>query len=160
MKIKLPWEKLEKLKRPHKLGIYFGTILVLGAAFFFLLYQPMQARIISADEEIEKLETQIRTHLKTVRELPEIRARLEDVRLQYDFSKTFLPEKKDVDRLLSNISKEAAQAGLNVVLFQTPKLQDEVKEFSTPKSPLNSELSGPYLRLATFFLQCGPLGQD
>ena len=44
-KAAMPWEKLEKLKKPHKLGILFGTIAILCAIFYFLLYASVTNEI-------------------------------------------------------------------------------------------------------------------
>lgn len=155
IKVKLPWEKLEKLKSPHKYGIFFGTIVILGAVFYFLLYQPLQTDIRTAQEDIEKLENQIFMHRKKTRELPKIKARLEDVRIQFKFAKQFLPEKQEIPRLLRNISDNGAKAGLNVLTFQ-PKPKDKLQDFYAEKS-FDMKVEGPFLNVASFFYRIGQM---
>jgi len=151
----LPWEKLDKLKKPHKLGIFFGTILVLAAGFFFLFYQPLQNDITGLTEEIEKLETQILQHRKIAREMNKFKEQLDDVRLQFEFARRLLPDTKEVDQLLRDISDKGGQSGLNVILFQ-PNLQDELKDFYAEIS-FDMQVEGPYLNVARFFYELGRL---
>lgn len=152
---KLPWEKLEKLKKPHKYGIFFGTLLVIGAAYFFLLYQPQSLEMTDLNDKIEGLETRIIQYKRDAGRLDKVRRELEKVELEFEVSKRFLPEKKDVDDLLRSISDNGAQSGLNVILFQ-PQLRDELKDFY---AEINFEMKveGPYVNVATFFFKIGQM---
>ena len=151
----LPWEKLDKLKRPHRLGIFFGTIAVLGAVFFFLLYQPLQAEITELNEDIEKLENQILQHTIKAKKIPKIKEQLKLVKLRFEFASRLLPDRKEVDQLLRDISDNGAQAGLNVILFQ-PQIKDTIKDFYAEIS-FDMKVEGPYLNIASFFYRVGRL---
>jgi type IV pilus assembly protein PilO len=154
VKVKIPWDKLEKLKKPHKAGIFAGTVVLLGVIFFFLLYQPVKSEAVSTSEEIEKLENQIMVHTKKARELNKVQEELERVKLEYEFSQRFLPEQKEVPQLLRNISDNGSQSGLNVLLFQPGK--DVLKDFYA-EIPFDIRLEGPYLNVTTFFDRIGRL---
>ncbi|MFH1090700.1 MAG: type 4a pilus biogenesis protein PilO, partial [Pseudomonadota bacterium] len=73
------------------------------------------------------------------------------------FSSQFLPEKKDVDKLLRQISDDASQSGLNVTLFQ-PKPQEDHKDFYA-EITFDMTVEGPYLNVATFFYRIGNLSR-
>ena len=154
-KTAIPWDKLDKLKNPHKLGILGGTILLLGVAFFFLLYQPLQNEGTQIEESIGKLEGLILQHQKKARQIPKLKERLKEVHLRFNFASRLLPETKEVDQLLKSISDNGAQSGLNVVLFQ-PHPKDTMKDFYA-EIPFDMKVEGPYLNVATFFYRLGQL---
>ena len=145
----IPWEKLAKLQKPHKLGILFGTLVLLIVVFYFLLYQPMTNEMVTLDEDMEKLESQIRQHQRKARQIPKIQEELEQVGLRFRFVSRLLPETKEVDQLLKSISDNGAQSGLNVLLFQ-PQLQDTMKGFYA-EIIFDMKVEGPYLNVAQFF---------
>lgn len=151
-----PWEKIDsKLKKSHKLGIFFGTILLLGVAFYFLMYQPAQEEMLAINENLDKLQGQILKHRKTAKELPQVKERLALVRLEFEFARTLLPDTKEVPQLLKDISDNGSQAGLNVTLFQ-PQLRDTIKDFYA-EITFDMQVEGPYLNLASFFYRIGRL---
>ncbi|MBU2552377.1 MAG: type 4a pilus biogenesis protein PilO [Proteobacteria bacterium] len=154
-KSKIPWDKLDKLKTPHKLGILAGTIILLGVGFYFLLYQPTQTEGAQIQANIEKLEGQIQQHERKAREIPKLKERLEEVQLRFSFASRLLPETKEVDQLLKSISDNGAQSGLNVVMFQ-PQPKDALKDFYA-EITFDMRVEGPYLNVATFFYRLGQL---
>ncbi|MFH1137076.1 MAG: type 4a pilus biogenesis protein PilO [Pseudomonadota bacterium] len=151
----LPWEKLDKLKRSYKLGIFFGTIILLGLGFFFLLHQPKTLEIAGLREDIAKLEAQIMQHRRAAREIHKIREELDKVRAQWDFSRELLPEGKEVPSLLRQISGNARTAGLNVTLFAPNPV--EVKKSFFAEVSFETKLEGPFLNLLRFFSSVGSL---
>ena len=154
---KFPWEKLEKLKKPHKLAILFGTVVLLGVVFYFVLYSPMTAKIQEARDANDKLKAEIAKALVQVRQLPQLKARLADIRLEFQFASQFLPEKKEVDNLLRQISDNVSQSGLNVTLFQ-PNLAESIKDFYA-EITFDMTVEGPYLNVANFFYRIGRLSR-
>jgi type IV pilus assembly protein PilO len=151
--VKLPWEKLEKIKRPYKFAIFFGTVVVFLAVGFFLIYQPKQQEIQSTLDDISSLETKITQHRKKARELPKIKERLRVVKLQFEFAKQFLPQKKEVPQLLRAISDNGAQSGLNVTLFQ-PNPKDQLQDFYA-EIGFQMKVEGPYPNIANFLYKIG-----
>ena len=153
--MKLPWEKIEKIKKSYKLGIFFGTIVVLGAVFFFLLYQPIRTKMADTQKAIDKLENQEMQARNQARVLPKIKKELKRLKLQFEYSSTFLTEGKEIDKLLQQISDHASKSGLNVLLIQMSRrevLQDFYAEIN-----FDLKLEGPYLQVANFFYNIGRL---
>lgn len=151
----IPWDKLDKLQKPHKLGILAATIALLGALFFFLFFQPLQMKTEGIRGDIDRLENLILQHRIKARRIPKAKERLEDVRLRFAFARRLLPETKEVDLLLKSISDKGAQSGLNVLLFQ-PDLKDTLRDFYA-EIAFNMKVEGPYLNVATFFYRLGRL---
>ena len=116
------------------------------------MHNPQQGKIADTREKIEKLENKIRNHTAIVRDIKRIRADLEEYKLEYEFSKRFLPEKKEVPQLLRSISDKGAKAELNVLLFQPQP--DVIKDFYA-EIPFKMTLEGPYLRVTSFFDSIG-----
>ncbi|MEW6264434.1 MAG: type 4a pilus biogenesis protein PilO [Thermodesulfobacteriota bacterium] len=147
--MKLPWEKLEKIKRPYKMGIFFGTNILLAVIFFFLLYQPVRDDVNKIHESIGSLGDKKLTAEKTVRNIPIIKKRLEELNIRFEAMSEFLPQKKEVGQLLQKVSGNGASAGLEISLFQ-PHLQEVFKDFYAEIS-FDLRVKGPYLNLASFF---------
>jgi type IV pilus assembly protein PilO len=152
--VKLPYQKLEKLKQPHKLAILFGTLALFGVVFYFLLYSPVTVKIKENETVIADLEAKITQHKQKARDIPIIKKRLDEVRLQFEFAKKFLPTKKEVHRLLEAISENGHQSGLNVVFF---KPQPETKKDFYAEIAFDMKVEGPYLNVANFFYRLGRL---
>lgn len=148
----LPWEKLEKLQRPHKYGIFFGTIILLVAAFWFLVYNPMLMRISDLEAEMETKQRARNQKVAETKGLPSQKQTLAELRLEYEFTKQFLPEEEEVPSLLQQISTLANDAALKVSLFQ-PR-SDVVKTFYA-EVPFDINLRGPYLNIAQFLYELG-----
>ena len=137
------------------MGIFFGTLILLGVAFFFLLYQPLTEKISNLHGDIEKLEGRIMKHRRAAREIHKIREELDKVRSQWEYSKELLPDKTEIPSLLRQISGNAKTAGLNVTLF-APVPTEAKKEFYAEVS-FDTQLEGPFLNLLRFFSNVGRL---
>ena len=152
--MKIPWERLAQLKKPVKIGILVGTIVILSAGFYFGLYSGLRSEITTLNEDIGKLEDNIRTYSKQAQQLKQFKQELQEAEMEFEFSKQFLPEKKEIPKLLRSVSDQGAKTGLNVLLFQPQK--DVLKEFYA-EIPFDIKLEGPYLNLTSFFYEIGQL---
>ena len=151
----MPWAKLEKLKKPHKLGIFFGTIAILGALFYFLPYSSVTTERTQLGDDLETLDGKIMQHQKTARELPKIREELALVKKKFEMSSELLPERKEVPKLLRDISGYAKESGLNVTLFK-PEDRVVMKDFYAEIS-FTINIEGPFLNMVSFFYKVGGL---
>ena len=152
---KLPWEKFEKLKKPHKLGIWVGTLVVLAAAWFFLMWQPMTTEIINLQEDIDKLDSRVLELQRTARDLNKITEQLEEIRRQFEMTKELLPESQELPTLIRSVSGHAKESGLNVTLFK-PSGQETIQEFYA-EVPFEINIEGPFLNQVSFFFKVGSL---
>ena len=149
--MQIPWDRLDKIKKPVKLGIWFGLIVLLAVGFYFGLYAPAQNKIQGLNKQVEDLNTKISQHRSKVKEIPQIRERLKLVQMQFDVLSQYMPQQAEVDRLLRDISELAIQSGLNVILFQ-PNPQEKMQDFYAEIS-YQIKVEGPYLNVAQFFYQ-------
>lgn len=149
----LPWDKLAKLKKPYKVAIYVGTLAILVAAFYFGFYKDLSQAEVDLQENIESLQATIAKHRRDARDLEKYRKELAEVLNQFEFSKKLLPEKQEIDELLTQISTNARESGLIVNLF-APKSGEVKKDFYAEVN-FEIKLNGPYLNIADFYYDVG-----
>ena len=151
MKVALPWDKLEKLQRPHKLGIFVGTLLVLGAAFYYGLFQPLQNDINTVNEEIDKVETEIKTLQFKSANLRNIEKRLKELEDDFREASKRLPEDQEIPGLMKLVAGQARLSNLEILFWR------DVQEAAPSSDDIYTEISvslgveGFYRDVAQFF---------
>jgi len=158
----LPWEKLEKLQKPHKLGIVAGTFIVLAAAFYFLLYSGLREDIATLNEQIDtaKSELKIMKSAPKMKEIKEAPIKLEQLTKELEVTRDFLPEKDQIDGLLRDISSKARESGLNVITFKPttmPTDSEELRGGFLARVPFQIVVEGPYINVASFLYKVSKL---
>ncbi|MBW2062412.1 MAG: type 4a pilus biogenesis protein PilO [Deltaproteobacteria bacterium] len=157
-----PWEQLEKLKRPHKLGIAAGVYIVVVAVFGYFLLLPLFNDINSLEEQIQEAKEKLAFNMsaKRQKEIREAPAKLERLKKELEISRRFLPDEEQVDRLLKDVSARALDSGLNVYEFKPvqPKTSDLRGGFLA-KVPFNMIVEGPYINVASFLYKISRLAR-
>jgi type IV pilus assembly protein PilO len=148
------FNKIEKIKMPIRILIFFGTLALLGGAFYFLVYQPKADEIRRAKEEISNLKLKVMKAKRDSRRLPEVEAREVVVNAQFKQALKLLPNEKEVPSLLRNITKLGADSNLEFRLFSPRK---ESPEHFYYRLPVSIEVSGNYHDVATFFDKVGQM---
>lgn len=146
------FEKVEKIKMPIRILILVGTLVLLGGAFYFLVYQPKTDEIRRATDEVSDLKIRVMKAKRDSRRLPEVEAREVEVNVQFKQALKLLPDEKEVPSLLRNITKLGADSNLEFRLFSPRKESPEHFYF---RLPVSIEVSGNYHDVATFFDKVG-----
>jgi type IV pilus assembly protein PilO len=146
------FEKIEKIKMPIRVLILVGTLVLLGGAFYFLVYQPKTDEIRRATDEISGLKMKVMKARRDSSRLPEVEAREVEVNAQFKEALKLLPNEKEVPSLLRNITKLGAESNLVFRLFSPGK---ESPEHFYYRLPVSIEVSGNYHDVATFFDKVG-----
>ncbi|MEW5722407.1 MAG: type 4a pilus biogenesis protein PilO [Thermodesulfobacteriota bacterium] len=149
--MKLPLEKLEKVKTTYKVGILVLVVGLLGAGFYFLLYQGLTNQAAKLKGDIKAVEKKISEHRSKVKDIPIIKKELEVIGRQVEFLSQYIPQQKEVDQLLKTISESGSDAGLIVTLFK-PNLKETIKDFYA-EIGFDMKFEGPYFNVAQFFYQ-------
>jgi len=139
--------KIGRLNSRHKILICAAAWLIPCVAFFFLVYTPraekiegLEARKSSVNQELRKVEA-------TARELDKHKAEMQEVEQQFQMASLLLPEEKEIPSLLTNISTQGINSGLEFLSF---KPLTERPQIFYAEIPVDIGVYGPYHNVGLF----------
>jgi len=132
----------------HRVGALFGLVSVLVGGFFYFVLSPLQMEVGEMSDRATDLDKEIQALVIKANRLDFFKKEVE--RLDVELAKALreLPDKKEIDTLLTRISDKAKDSGLDVVLF---KPEAEQKKDFYAEVPVSIELRGSFHQLASFF---------
>ncbi len=142
------FERIEKLTKPQRIGIYAGTLVLILGLSVWLLFYPKYEQIDRLGEQLKQVKAELTKARKNADELNEWRSKMKKKEAQYKTVMRALPEKEEIPSLLAGISQAGKDAGLEFLLFQ-PK-PESTKEFYA-EIPVDINVSGGYHQVAVFF---------
>ncbi|MCK5437647.1 MAG: type 4a pilus biogenesis protein PilO, partial [Desulfobulbaceae bacterium] len=142
--------KIITLPVKHKYGIVAAALIIPLIAYYFLLFTPKSKEIKNLKMNQTKLEAEVRQIEATVAKLDKHREEFEVTQERFKRASLLLPQQKEIPSLLTNISSEGTNAGLDFISF-TPK-GETPKEFYAD-IPINIQVKGPYHNVGTFLYQ-------
>jgi type IV pilus assembly protein PilO len=140
-------EKVVSLTPQQRVLLFLGTFLVLGAAFYFLQYEPQSAQITGLQTRLSEQEKRLATLKQAAARVPALQEELAKVEEDFDRLLTLLPDQKEIPALLDTVSQLGAQVGLENILFQPQP--ERVYEFYAA-IPIRLTLLGTYHKIGTF----------
>ena len=144
----IPWGKLSKLSKAHKLLIAVAILGALWGCFVWFLYMPQTEKITKMRGDLDAAKTKL-SRLKNVeKNLRAFKKKYRDTELKFKQALKLLPDKHEIPTLLSSLENLGAQSGLEFLLFQPQK---EVNRNFYAEIPLKIEVTGPYHNVAIFF---------
>jgi len=152
----IPWGKLSKLSRLHKLVISVGIFGALVGCFVWFLYMPQKEQITRLEGELQSAKTKLARLKNVEKNLRAFRKKFKATELKFKEALKLLPDKEEIPTLLSSISNLGAESGLEFILFQPQK--EQARNFYA-EIPLKLEVTGPYHNVATFFDKVSRLGR-
>ena len=144
----IPWGKLSKLSRIHKLVISVGVFGALVGCFVWFLYMPQKEQIARLEGDLQSAKTKLARLKNVEKNLRAFRKKFKATELRFKEALQLLPDRKEIPTLLSSISNLGAESGLEFILFQPQK--EQPRNFYA-EIPLRLEVTGPYHNVATFF---------
>jgi type IV pilus assembly protein PilO len=142
------FQKLEKLTKPQRMGIYAATLVVIIGLSIWLLLWPKHENIKALEQQLAKVQQELAVAKKNASELNDWRNKMKQKEARYKTVMRELPEKEEIPTLLAGISQAGRDAGLEFLLFQ-PKTES-VKGFYA-EIPVDINVSGTYHQVAVFF---------
>jgi type IV pilus assembly protein PilO len=140
-------EKLSNLTSAQKVLLFAGTLLAMGAIFYFLQYENQL-------DTLARLKNQISDQNKRLVNLKAAAVKVEAleqelVRSEEELSKLLmlLPDQKEIPGLLENVSRLGAKVGLENILFQPQP--ESLQEFYAI-IPIRLDLLGTFNDLGVF----------
>lgn len=142
------FEKMEKLSKVQRLLISIGVLVLLIGGFVFLSFYPKHTEAAKLKKDYQKLEKELKAAKRAAREQKKFQNKMKAAQARFELAKRALPEKKDIPRLLSDISSSGKDAGLEFLLFKPSP--EAPKEFFA-EIPIQMNVSGPFHNVAVFF---------
>jgi len=144
----------EQLTPPVMIGIGIGVAAIVGAAYYFLGYEQVQASITNQLQRQNTLEQQQRNANRDLRAYNDDVAELERLRSFAREQQRVLPDNPDIPGFLDAIHRTATENGLTIKLVLP---EAEVVEQYFVRIPVRVEVNGSYLEIARFFRAIGQL---
>jgi type IV pilus assembly protein PilO len=139
--------KLAPLKQQHKLAIWAVSLLVPVILFIFLIYTPNSEKLTMLDKNNIYLQGEIQKVEALAGKLDEHKAERAAVELQLKAASLLLPKQKEIPSLLTNISEQGSNSGLEFISFQP---RDERNEQFYAMIPVAITVSGTYHKIGSF----------
>jgi len=139
--------KLARLKQQHKLAIWAVSLIVPLVLFIFLFYSPNSGKITQLKKNNQYLQGEIQKVEALAGKLEEHKAERAAVQLQLKAASLLLPKQKEIPSLLTNISEQGSNSGLEVISFQ-PRLERHKQFYAI--IPVAITVSGSYHKIGSF----------
>ncbi len=147
-------EAIFELPSHYRLGILGATVAAILGGYYFLFYADLGLALEEHSEAISALELEIAQKSGIAANLPKFEREVEKLDVELKKALRELPDKKEIDLLLSRISDRARDAGLDIKLFEPQP--EQLKDFYA-EVPVAIEVTGNYHQVATFFDEVGRL---
>ncbi|NTV12427.1 MAG: type 4a pilus biogenesis protein PilO [Desulfobulbaceae bacterium] len=139
--------KLAKMKQEHKYAICAGCVIGLSALFLFPFYIPKNKEIKKLNKENSYLKSEISKVEAIANKLDEHKAERAAVELQLKAAAMLLPKQQEIPSLLTNISEQGTNSGLEFVSFQ-PKPESKQEFYAI--IPVTISVFGTYHKIGLF----------
>ena len=136
----------------QKLGIVAVATLIAGALYYQFGIGPLLDEQTVLLEEKATLEQQLVAERKIARNLDKYEAEVKALEVRLRFALQELPDKKQIDQLLTSVSDLARKSGLEVLLF---KPEGSIMRDFYEEVPVSMTIEGSYHQIATFFDEVG-----
>jgi type IV pilus assembly protein PilO len=148
------FDKIAKLKMVHRIIIFVGTMVLLIAAFVFLVLFPKTEEIEHLNKEIAQLDKQIRIATIKARSVKKLEAELAAAEEDLKLAIRLLPTTSEIPSLLKSITKLGNDSNLEFLLFSP---LNQVPKDMYVEIPVSMEVRGKYHDVAQFFDRVGKL---
>ena len=152
----VPWHKLSKLSRTHKIVISLAIFGALWGCFVWFFYMPQTETIERLNKDLQSAQDKLARLKDVEKNLRTFKKQFKETEEKFKEALKLLPDKEEIPTLLTSISNLGAQSGLEFILFQPQK---EVARNFYAEIPLKIEVTGPYHNVATFFDQVSRLSR-
>ena len=140
-------DRIAKAPPAIKYGSLAGVAVLLSVLNFFVLIQPMEDEIASQEGQIRQLDTQLAEKQEIAQNLNERRREMDVLEQKLAEALTELPEKKELDELLTQINDIGKKSGLEISRVE-PGAESPSNFFA--KIPIKISLAGNFQEIAMF----------
>jgi len=141
-------EQFAKLPRAARIGVLAGLMAVVGAGYFFGVYQAKSEQLsgLRAKElELQRKLTEVRSIAANI---AAFEAEIQELEVKLNAALRQLPNEKQLEVLLADISNLGKTAGIEIKSF---KRENEVMHDFYAEVPISVQLEGNFHAIAKFF---------
>jgi type IV pilus assembly protein PilO len=144
------------LERPklQKIAILAATIMLISALYYSFVYSPRSDEVAKLADSVEIARNEKNAKQLKAANLPRLQRDLKELDMQLRKAVAELPNQKQIAALLTHISAQAQQAGLNIILFR-PRAET-FQEFYA-EVPVDITVKGNFHNTVSFFDAVGRL---
>jgi type IV pilus assembly protein PilO len=150
------WGRLEAMPSQYRWALIPGILLLLGAAYWYTVYQPRQEEIARLEEQIAKTSRMVEQHRSVAEKYEEFRAKVAEVDHKLQEALLQLPKRTEIPDLIRQISDLGVRTGLQISLLRPQP--EQPKEFYA-EVPITVNVIGPYHAVGQFFDALGHLAR-
>ena len=146
--------KIEKIKKPVRIGIVAAILVLFAGLFAWFVYLPMSEEIEKMQQDVSRLEQKLNQAIIRSRAETKLQAEFAEVDLQFQEALKLLPNTKEIPSLLKSITQLGTDSQLEFRLFSPQK---ETSMDFYMEIPVSIEVSGNYHNVAMFFEKVGQM---
>ena len=140
-------ERLSGLSTVQKVLLFAATLLVMGAAFYFLKFESQLDTLTQLKSKIAEQQNKLVTLKAAAAKVQVLEKELAQSEEELAKLLMLLPDQKEIPGLLENVSRLGAKVGLENILFQP---QPEVIQEFYATIPIRLDLLGTFNDLGVF----------
>ncbi|MDY0131974.1 MAG: type 4a pilus biogenesis protein PilO [Desulforegulaceae bacterium] len=142
------FSKVNDLDTTQKLGVFFGTIVLIAAAYLWFFYLPQKNEIERLENKQSSLSSQVLVARSKVKRINKIKEELKNRQEEFVVVMKALPDTKEIPGLLSSLSSSASEAGLSLESIAPGK---ELEKGFYSEIPISMKIIGGFHETALFF---------
>jgi len=141
-------EQLAKIPKPIRLAVVSVLLIGIGAAYWFISYQPAQMQINELTVRGQELQRKLNNARTVASNVPGFEAEVAELERDLELALNQLPNRKQFEDLLRDISTAGKKVGVTIKSIDRDQ---EVRRDFYAEVPFKLELEGAYHDLARFF---------
>ena len=141
-------EQLAKIPKPIRLAVVTALLVGIGAAYWYLSYQPLEAETRQLVVHSQELQRKLNNARSVADNVPGFKAEVAALERDLELALKQLPNGKQFEDLLRDISTAGKKVGVTIKSIDR---DSEVKRDFYAEVPFMIELEGAYHDLARFF---------
>jgi type IV pilus assembly protein PilO len=141
-------EQLSKIPKPIRLAVVSALLIGIGAAYWFMSYQPAQVQINELTVRGQELQRKLNNARTVASNVPGFEAEVAELERDLELALNQLPNPKQFEDLLRDISTAGKKVGVTIKSIDRDQ---EVNRDFYAEVPFKLELEGAYHDLARFF---------
>ena len=141
-------EKLAKIPKPIRLAVVSALLVAIAVGYWVMSYQPAVEEKTQVVERAQELQRQLNNARTVAANVPAFEAEVADLERDLDLALKQLPNRKQFEDLLQDITTAGKKVGVTIKSLDRDK---EVRRDFYAEVPFKLELEGTYHDLARFF---------
>jgi len=145
-------DKFNQIPLAQRVILLILVMVALGAAFWFLAYEPLKADLNKNQSQLQELKHKKQDLARLKEKKARIQAKIAALEQELLIAREKLPESAEIPSLLQRIFNQANTAGLEIRTFEP--MEHQVQSYYI-EIPVKMQLVGTYDELANFFYYVG-----